>query len=65
MAYEKTTIIGSSTEGYTAATDDALDRAERRYGDVLWAEVDVRGVELATVEDREYQVEAVVAYELE
>lgn len=65
MAYEKTTIIGSSTESFTAAADDAIDRAEQRHGDVKWAETDLRGVEVASVEDREYQVEAVVAYELD
>lgn len=62
MAYEKTTIIGSSTESFTAATDDALDRAEEMYDRLKWAEVELRGVELATAEDREYQVQVVVAY---
>ena len=62
MAYEKATIIGTSTESFTAAADDAIDRAEERFDDVKWAETSIRGVELATVDDREYQVEAVVAY---
>lgn len=65
MAYEKATIIGSSTESFTAATDDALDRAEQNYDRVKWAEVELRGVELATADDREYQVQAVVAYEVD
>ena len=65
MAFEKTTIIGSSTESFDAATDDALDRAEEKYDSVMWAEVELRGVEVANVEDREYQVQAVVAYEVD
>lgn len=62
MAIEKTTVIGSSPESFTAATDDALDHAEAAHDDVLWAEVELRGVEVASVPDREYQVEVVVAY---
>ena len=62
MAYQKATIIGTSNESFTAAADDAIDRAEARYDDIKWAEVSLRGVELASVEDRQYQVEAVVAY---
>jgi len=65
MTYEKTTVIGTSTESFTAATDDAIDRAEQRYDRVKWAEVELRGVEVANAADREYQVEAVVAYEVE
>lgn len=65
MAYEKATIIGTSTESFTAAADDAIDLAESRYGDVKWAETTPRGVEVASTPDREYQVEAVVAYSVE
>lgn len=65
MAYEKTTIIGTSTDSFTAAADDAIDRARAKYDQVKWAEVQLRGVELASVEDREYQVEAVIAYGVE
>jgi flavin-binding protein dodecin len=63
MTFEKATLIGTSTEGFTAAADDAIDRAERQYDGLRWAEVESRGVELATAENREYQVEVVVAYE--
>lgn len=62
MAYQKATLIGSSPEGFTAAADEAIDRAEDLYDDLKWAEVQTRGVELATVEEREYQVEVVVSY---
>lgn len=65
MAYQKTTIIGTSPESFTAAADDAIDRARSAYEDVKWAEIEMRGVELASVEDREYQVEAVIAYGVE
>ena len=65
MAYQKTTIIGTSPEGFTAAADDAIDRAEARFDDVKWAEVTLRGVEIARAEPRDYQVEATVAYEVE
>lgn len=64
MAFEKTTIIGTSPDGFTAATDDAIDRAEEQYDDVMWAEVELRGVEIASVPAREYQVEVVVAYKV-
>lgn len=64
MAYEKATIIGTSPESFTAAADDAIDRAEDQFDDIKWAEVNLRGVELASVDQPEYQVEAVIAYEI-
>lgn len=65
MTFEKATVIGTSTESFTAATDDAIDRALEQYENVKWAETELRGVELAHAEDREYQVEATVAYEVD
>ena len=62
MTYEKAVIIGSSTEGFTAAADDAIEHAKVRYDEVKWAEVEFRGVELASVEEPVYQVEATIAY---
>lgn len=64
MAFEKATIIGTSTANFTAAADDAIDRAEEQYDDIKWAEIDLRGVELASSDEREYQVEATIAYEV-
>lgn len=64
MPYEKTTIIGTSTESFTAAADDAIDRAEELYERVMWAETNLRGVEIGSVDEPEYQVEAVIAYEV-
>ena len=62
MTYEKAVIIGSSTEGFTEAADNAIEHARERFDAVKWAEVELRGVELASVEDPVYQVEATVAY---
>lgn len=62
MAYEKARIIGTSTESFTAAADDAIALARDTYDDVVWVETSMRGVELASVDDPEYQVEAVVAF---
>lgn len=65
MAFEKTTIIGSSSEDFTAAADDAVERAQRKYDQIAWVETSLRGVEIASVEEPEYQVEAVVAYRVD
>lgn len=65
MVFKKITLIGSSTESFDAATDDALDRAEETLENVHWIEVDEFGVEVATVPEREYQAEVTVAFELE
>lgn len=65
MAFEKTTIIGTSTESFTAAADDAIERAVAEFDEVKWAETSLRGVEVANADDLEYQVEAVVAYEID
>lgn len=62
MAYEKARIIGTSTESFTAAADDAISLAQETYDDVAWVETSLRGVELASVDEPEYQIEAVVAY---
>lgn len=64
MAFEKATIIGTSTESFTAAADDAIHRALAAYDGVKWAETELRGVEIASADEPEYQVEAVVAYEV-
>lgn len=64
MVYKKITLIGTSHEGFDAATADAIERAERTLDDVLWVEVESLGVEIATVEGHEYQAEVEVAFEL-
>lgn len=62
MGYEKATLIGTSEDSFTAAADDAIEKAREQYEEVAWAETSMRGVELASVETPQYQVEAVVAY---
>jgi hypothetical protein len=65
MVYKKITLIGRSSESFDAAVDDAIDRANDTLDNVHWVEVDELGVEIATVDDREYQAEVTVAFELE
>jgi len=64
MVFKKVTLIGRSGESFDDATDDAIDRAEATLDNVHWIEVDELGVEVASVEDREYQAEVTVAFEL-
>lgn len=65
MVFKKITLIGTSPESFDQAADDAVDRAEETLENIKWVEVDELGVELASVEDREYQAEVTVAFELE
>ncbi len=65
MVHKKVTLIGKSTESFDDAVDDAIDRALATLENVHWVEVQDLGVELATVEDREYQAEVEVAFQLE
>jgi len=62
--FKKITLIGTSPESFDAAADNAIDRAEETLDRVHWIEVEDLGVELASVEDREYQAEVTVAFEL-
>jgi flavin-binding protein dodecin len=65
MVFKKISLIGTSSESFDAAADDAIDRAEATLENVKWVEVDNFGVEVASVEGREYQAEVEVAFELE
>ncbi|MCU4717961.1 dodecin [Halapricum hydrolyticum] len=65
MVFKKIKLIGTSTESFEDAVDDAIERAEATLENIQWVEVEELGVEIATAEDREYQAEAVVAFELE
>ncbi|SEO69461.1 hypothetical protein SAMN04487948_104213 [Halogranum amylolyticum] len=65
MVYKKITLIGRSDESFDAAVDDAVDRANDTLDNVHWVEVKEMGVEIASVEDREYQTEVEVAFQLE
>jgi flavin-binding protein dodecin len=65
MVFKKIDLIGTSPESFDDAVDDAVDRAEATLDNVYWLEVDQLGVEIASVENREYQAEVQVAFELE
>ncbi len=65
MVYKKVTLIGKSPESFDDAVDDAVDRAQETLENLHWVEVQELGVELASVEDREYQAEVEVAFKLE
>ncbi|WP_224449275.1 dodecin [Haloprofundus salilacus] len=64
MVFKKITLIGQSDEGFDAAVDNAVDRAEKTLENVYWVEVDELMVELAD-DGREYQAEVTVAFQLE
>jgi flavin-binding protein dodecin len=65
VVYKKITLIGRSTEGFDEAADEAVDRATETLDNVHWVEVQELGVEIASVDGREYQAEVEVAFELE
>ncbi len=65
MVFKKITLIGTSDESFDAAVDDAVDRADATLDNVFWVEVEEMGVELASVDGRQYQAEVEVAFELE
>jgi flavin-binding protein dodecin len=65
MVFKKIDLIGTSTESFEDAIDDAIDRAEATLENVHWVEVDELGVEVASVEGRQYQAEVEIAFELE
>jgi flavin-binding protein dodecin len=65
MVYKKIQLIGTSSDSFDDAADDAIDRAEKTLNNVKWAEVIDQGVEIAAVDGREYQVEVEVAFELD
>ena len=65
MVFKKITLIGQSSESFDHAVDNALDRADETLDNVMWMEVEEFGVEVASVEGREYQAEVEVAFQLE
>ena len=65
MVFKKITLIGTSPESFDAAADDAIDRANDTLVNFHWIKVEEFGVEVASAEDREYQAEVEVAFELE
>jgi flavin-binding protein dodecin len=65
MVFKKVTLMGTSDESFDDAVDNAIDRAEETLENVYWVEVSEMGVELASVEGREYQAEVEVSFKLE
>jgi len=65
MVYKKITLVGRSPDSFEAAVDDAIDRAEETLDNVSWVEVVEQGVEVASVDGREYQAEVEVAFGLD
>jgi len=64
MVFKKITLIGTSTESFEDATENAIDRADATLENIHWAEVDELGVEVASVPEKEYQAEVTIAFEL-
>ncbi|MFC7057755.1 dodecin [Halovenus salina] len=64
MVFKKIDLIGTSEESFEDAVDDAIERAETTLENVHWVEVDELGVEVGSVENREYQAEVEIAFEL-
>ncbi|WP_435333236.1 dodecin [Haloarchaeobius sp. TZWWS8] len=65
MVFKKITLIGTSDESFEAAADNAIDRAQDTLNNVHWIDVKELGVEIATADDREYQAEVEVAFQLQ
>ncbi len=53
MVFKKITLIGTSSESFDKAADDAIERAEATLDNLKWVEVEELGVEIASVEGRE------------
>ena len=64
MVFKKITVIGTSTDSFEAAVDDAIDRADATVEAIHWVEVEEFGVEIASVPERQYQAEVTIAFEL-
>ncbi|SDJ25778.1 hypothetical protein SAMN05216226_101358 [Halovenus aranensis] len=65
MVFKKIDLIGTSEESFEDAVDDAIERAETTLENVHWVEVNELGVEVGSVENREYQAEVEIAFELD
>jgi len=65
MVYKKVNLTGSSTESWEDAAMQAVDRAETTLENVRWVEVQSKGIELAGVDEPEYQTEVEIAFEVE
>lgn len=65
MVYKKVNLTGSSTESWEEAAMQAVERAETTLENVKWVEVQNKGIEIASVDEPEYQTEVEIAFEVE
>jgi flavin-binding protein dodecin len=65
MVFKKITLMGTSGAGFENAVDDAVTRAGMTLDNIRWIEVVEQRVQIDGLNDREYQVEVAVAFELE
>lgn len=65
MVYKKVVLSGASEESFEGAVDNAAKRATETLENVQWIEVEQLSVEIASVDEHEYQAEVEVAFELE
>lgn len=65
MVFKKVTLIGTSSDSFDAATEDAISRAQQTLENIHWIEVESLGVELATTDQPEFQAEVTVSFKLE
>lgn len=65
MVFKKVTLIGTSPDGFDAATQDAIERAKDTLENIHWIEVESLGVEMATTDEPEYQAEVEVAFRVQ
>jgi len=65
MVYKKVNLTGGSTESWEDAAMNAVDRAETTLENIKWVEVKSKGIEIASVDEPEYQTEVEIAFEVE
>ncbi|MEF8782331.1 MAG: dodecin [Haloarculaceae archaeon] len=65
MVFKKVTLTGKSGVDFKNAVDDAVTRASMTIDNIRWIEVEEQSVQIGGINDREYQVEVEVAFELE
>jgi flavin-binding protein dodecin len=65
MVFKKITLTGRSGESFESAVDDALVRADMTIDNIHWVEVLDQRVQIGGLNDREYQVEVEIAFELD
>jgi len=65
VVYKKIELVGTSTESFEEAVDDAIGRAERTLDNVSWVEVTEQRVGIEGHDVPEYQAEVKVAFGLE